>query len=345
MSRDPGVFLRTARFTAGYVRLVGQEPARSKCVLMSTSKLTRIDMRGWVLTDEGDKWTVKLDVGDVGGHLDTTFRAWCATLAAGVRLAVARLVLIFDYPLDFCGRLKVIRSMFIPGALHGIEASLLADASLRKLRIAIFEVIWTRRQPLAKVGAVLSLLDGPPCCDPVYCVVWFRFRVLRRYFAYRPGEVARVYCLLDSLAEGCPGHGLVHVLADSAAEIGFHWNSDRLGWERLGLPILSNLVGLVQHFRVAVLEAWRVRLLLIFVCVRGSVVARGRIFKVLCSSLTLTTFGLLKSALIGGIWNGFFLVRCEVIFSALVRMVMVIFSGIVLFLLKLGSVSILSFMV
>ena len=133
--------------------------------------------------------------------------------------------------------------------------------------------------------------------------------MLRRYLAYRPGEVARVYCLLDSLAEGCPGHGLVHLLADIAAEIGFHWNSDRLGWERLGLPILSNSVGLVQHFRVAVLEAWRVRLLLIFVCVRGSVVARGRIFKVLCSSLTLTTFGLLKSVLIGGIWNGFLLGR------------------------------------
>ena len=38
---------------------------------------------------------MKLDVGDLGGHLDTTFRAWSATLAAGVRLAVARLVLIF----------------------------------------------------------------------------------------------------------------------------------------------------------------------------------------------------------------------------------------------------------
>ena len=50
----------------------------------------------------------------------------------------------------------------------------LADASIRKLRTAFIEVIWTRRQPLAKVGAVLSLLDGPPCCDPVYCVVWFR---------------------------------------------------------------------------------------------------------------------------------------------------------------------------
>ena len=32
VSRDSGVLLRAARFTIGYVRLVGQEPAPSKCV-------------------------------------------------------------------------------------------------------------------------------------------------------------------------------------------------------------------------------------------------------------------------------------------------------------------------
>ena len=62
VSTDPGVLLRAARFTTGYVRLVGQEPAPSKCVLMSTSRAVRRDMRGWVVTDEGDRWSVKLDV-------------------------------------------------------------------------------------------------------------------------------------------------------------------------------------------------------------------------------------------------------------------------------------------
>ena len=76
----------------------------------------------------------------------------------------------------------MIRSMFIPGALHGIEASFLADASLRKLRTATFKVVLSGRQPLANVDAVLSLLDGPPGCDPAFCVVWFRFRMLRRCF-------------------------------------------------------------------------------------------------------------------------------------------------------------------
>ena len=62
---------------------------------------------------------------------------------------------------------------------------------LRKLRSAVFRFVWSRRQPLASVGSVLRLLDGPRGCDPAFCVVWFRFRMLRRYLAYRPGEVAR----------------------------------------------------------------------------------------------------------------------------------------------------------
>ena len=43
-------------------------------------------------------------------------------------------------------------------ALHGIEASLLASDSLRKLRSAICKVVWSRRQTFANVGAVLSLV-------------------------------------------------------------------------------------------------------------------------------------------------------------------------------------------
>ena len=62
-------------FTSAYVRLVGQEPAPSKCVLMSTSAAVRRDMKDWVIFDQDERWTVKLDVRDLGGHLDTTYRA------------------------------------------------------------------------------------------------------------------------------------------------------------------------------------------------------------------------------------------------------------------------------
>ena len=36
--------------------------------------LVRREMRGWVVTDEGDRSTVKLDIRDLGGHLDAAFR-------------------------------------------------------------------------------------------------------------------------------------------------------------------------------------------------------------------------------------------------------------------------------
>ena len=38
VSGDPALLLHAARFTTGYVRLVGQEPAPGKCVLLSTSR-------------------------------------------------------------------------------------------------------------------------------------------------------------------------------------------------------------------------------------------------------------------------------------------------------------------
>ena len=170
VSGDPALLLRAARFTTGCVRLAGQEPALSKCILLSTSKAARKDMKDWVLSQEGDKWLVTFDVPDLGGHLDTTFRGWSATLASRVRLVIAWLVLIFALSLDFHGGVRVVRSMHLLAALHGIEASLLASDSLRKLRSSTHRVVWSRRQPLASVGAVFSLMDGPTGCDPAFFV-------------------------------------------------------------------------------------------------------------------------------------------------------------------------------
>ena len=256
-SSDPDLLLSAARFTTGYVRLVGQEPAPSKCVLLSASREDRKDMKEWVLSQEVDKWSVKFDVRDLGRHLDTTFRGWSSTFAAGVRLVISRLVLIFALPLDFHGRIRVVRSMFLPAALHGIEAFLLASDSWRKLRSSIHRFVWSRRQLLAGVGAVFSLLDGLTVCDPSFCVVWFRFRLLRRYLALWPPEVGRIYRLLEMVGEGGPGHGPIHLLSASAAEIGFRWDPDALAWSRPGLPLLSNLAGPLQHFKYALLDAWR----------------------------------------------------------------------------------------
>ena len=126
--------------------------------------------------------------------MDTTFRGWSATVAARVRLVIARLVLIFALPLDFHGRVRVVRSMYLPAALYGIEASLLASHSLRNLRSSIHTVVWSRR---------------------AFCMVWFRFRLLRWYLALWPLEVSRVYRLLEMVSEGSPGHAPIHLLSVS----------------------------------------------------------------------------------------------------------------------------------
>ena len=205
VSRDPGLLLCAAQFTTGYVRLVGQEPAPSKCVFLSTSRAVRKEMKDWVMAQEGDKWSVKFDVWNLGGHLDTTFREWSATLATGVRLVISRLILIFcslggfSFGSALCSSSGllwsgcVVRSVYIPAALHGIEASLLACDSLRKLRSSIHWVEWSRRQPLCCIGVVLGLLDGPTGLTLPFCVVWFRFRLLRRYLALWPAQVGRFY--------------------------------------------------------------------------------------------------------------------------------------------------------
>ena len=52
-----------------------------------------------------------------------------------------------------------------------------------------------------------------------------------------------VYRLLESVAEGYPGHGPAHMHVESAADIGFHWDSRQLGCERLGLPPYSAFLG------------------------------------------------------------------------------------------------------
>ena len=261
--------------------------------------------------------------------MDTTFRGWSSTLAARVRLVLSRLVLIFALPLDFHGRVRVVRSMYIPAALHGIEASLLASDSLRKIRPAICRVVWSRRQSLANFGAVLSLLDGPTGCDPAFCVVWFRFRLLRRYLALWPAEVGRVYRLLEMVGDGCPGHGPIHLLSSSAAEIGFRWNPDALAWVRPGLPLLSNLAGPIQHFRSSILDAWRNK---VAVDLCGRKGFRGGPLLDIHGSLQLLNSshvrerdkGLLRSVMVGGVWNGFLLgrVRNQVLpeFHDLMRM-------------------------
>ena len=241
ISSKPSQLLRAARFTTAYVRLVGQEPAPSKCIFMSTSAAVRKDMRNWLISDGGDRWSVKLDVRDLGGHLDVTYRSRGCTLAARVREVLKVVWMVSALPLDYCGKLRFLRTKFIPAALHGIEASLLSHRSYLRLKAAFVRACWSSKMRV----------------HPGFCIVWFRFRLLRRYLAYRPDESARVGRLPELVTGGAPGHGPLHLLVRSAAKIGFRWCPRSFSWSRPGLPRLPFLDGPIQHFKSAIVDAWR----------------------------------------------------------------------------------------
>ena len=59
---DGHSLLAAARFTDQKIRAVGQEASPSKCVLLSTSKATRKQMKGWSISAGNKGWSIKLDV-------------------------------------------------------------------------------------------------------------------------------------------------------------------------------------------------------------------------------------------------------------------------------------------
>ena len=271
-------------------------------------------MKEWVLSQEMDKWSVKFDVRDLGRHLDTTFRGWSSTSAAGVRLVISRLVLIFALPLDFHGRIRVVRSMFLPAALHGIEASLLASDSLRKLRSSIRRFVWSRRQLLAGVGAVFSLLDGLAVCDPSFCVVWFRFRLLRRYLALWPRRLVGFIVFWRWWVRVA----LVMVLSIFSLQVLLRLvlGGILMLWLGLGLvyPCLAIWLALFSISNMLFLMLGETRLLLIFAV--GNVFRGGPLLDVHGSLQLLDSFhvrerdkALVRSIMVGGVWNGLLLGR------------------------------------
>ena len=69
------------------MRAVGQDVSPGKCVLLSTSKAVRKNMRHWDVAGDGRPWKVELDVRDLGGHLDLTCRARAGTLSSRIKEA------------------------------------------------------------------------------------------------------------------------------------------------------------------------------------------------------------------------------------------------------------------
>ena len=163
----------------------------------------------------------------------------------------------------------MVRSMYIPAVLHGIEASLLASDGLRKLQSSIHRVVWSRPQPNVWTDGSLVWIE----CYWCFCLqldgwsYWVRPCMLcglvqvslasEVSLALWPCQVGRANRLLETVSEGSPGHGPIHLLSASASEIGFRWDpvKDGLASCRPGLPLLSNLAGPVQHVKTAILHA------------------------------------------------------------------------------------------
>ena len=105
---------------------------------------------------EGDKWTVKLDVWDLGGHLDTTSRSRSATLASRVKVVISRLVLISVLPLDVHGGGGGGFGLF------GLCLFLVLSMALRPLFLP--SVVFVRRAPLYSGLSGLAVHVGQCRC-------------------------------------------------------------------------------------------------------------------------------------------------------------------------------------
>ena len=109
-------------------------------------------MKGWSVSDTGDNWSVRLDIRDLGGHLDSTLRARAGTLGSRISAAVPWVHSVAVLPLDYCGRLRILRSMHLPATLHGVEASLVSISGLRSLRTAFGQAALSGSLRLANPG-------------------------------------------------------------------------------------------------------------------------------------------------------------------------------------------------
>ena len=108
----PRSLFGASRFTVQYVQAVGQDVSPGKCVLLSTSKAARKSMRQWDVAGGGRPWKVELDVRDLGGHLDLTFRARAGTLSRRVKEATQGVSAVGALPLGFQVKLGPVRVIF-----------------------------------------------------------------------------------------------------------------------------------------------------------------------------------------------------------------------------------------
>ena len=214
-------------------------------------------MTYWSMSAGDGGWAVRLDVRDLGGHLDVTRRARAGTLAARVSMTMSQVPLVGAMHSGFLRSAGFVRSKFLSAWLHGAEGVAFSGKSLDTFRTSIVRACWPRKLIVSNPDAVLSLLDVSDGCDPA--VIRGRFRQMRRYLGVSSREVDRIYRSLDLVSAGRPGHGPIHFLLESPDELGFAWDSAEEGWLRPGLLPLRTLAGPYQHFKAEIWDVWRAK--------------------------------------------------------------------------------------
>ena len=123
-------------------------------------------------------------------------------------------------------KLGLVRGKYLLAGLHAAEASYVSSSSISAFRAAIVRAVWSSEMPLANALAMLNFLDGPVGVDPAFHVIWSRCRMMRTYLSYCPEEDPRIFRMLDLISRGAQGHGPIHLLLISAAELGFARDGD-----------------------------------------------------------------------------------------------------------------------
>ena len=78
-------------------------------------------MTAWRNADAGCFWTVRLDVPDLGGHLDVTQRAPAGTLRERVKDATSQVVAVGAFPMCFERMLGMVCSQYLPAGSFGCD--------------------------------------------------------------------------------------------------------------------------------------------------------------------------------------------------------------------------------
>ena len=186
-------------------------------------------LRLWDISGDGVFWKVQLDIRDLGGHLDFTYRARAGSLSRRVGKATFGVAAVGALPLGFRVKLGLVRGKFLSWLVCMLLRLLMfSSSSISAFRAAIVRSVWSTRMPLANTPAILNLLDGPVDVDPAfYIVIRSRFRMMRRYLAYCPEEEPRIFfvCWILSL-------GVLRVMVQSISflsqllRLAFAWDSE-----------------------------------------------------------------------------------------------------------------------